>query len=275
MSVSLAVKYRPTEWESVAGQDSIVKILKRQLESGEIKNAYLFCGTSGCGKTSLARLFANKVNEGKGSPIEIDAASNSGVENVRQLIQSAQERSIDGKYKIFILDECHVFTTPAWNAFLKGIEEPPKYTIFIFCTTDPQKIPATILSRVQRYNFTRIANNTIKDRLEYICRNENITTYTDEAIDYISKISDGQLRLAISMMEKVIALGDLNIENTLKALGNYSYDVFFNLVNAVIDANEAEVLRIVANFYNEGNDLKLFVEQFLTFNLNVCKYALF
>ena len=172
MAEALATIYRPRKFEEVCSQTSIVKILQRQIDTGEFKNSYLFCGSSGCGKTTCARIFANEINKGVGSPIEIDGASNNGVENVKMIIKAAQERSIDSKYKIYIIDECHALTSQAWQAFLKCIEEPPTYTIFIFCTTDPQKIPETIKNRVQRFTFNRIPTNIIKDRLAYICRQE-------------------------------------------------------------------------------------------------------
>ena len=147
MAESLAVKYRPQKWEDVCGQTSIIRILIRQLELNQLRNAYLFAGASGCGKTTLARIFANRINNNIGYPEEIDAASNNGVDNVKAIIKSAQERAIDSKYKIFIIDECHMITPQGWNAFLKCIEEPPKYTIFIFCTTEKNKVPDTIKNR--------------------------------------------------------------------------------------------------------------------------------
>lgn len=272
---SLATFYRPTEWEEVCGQQSIIKILTRQLELNEIKNAYLLCGASGCGKTTLARIFANKINNNVGEPIEIDGASNNGVDNVKSIIKSAQERAINSKYKIYIIDECHMITNQGWNAFLKCIEEPPAYTIFIFCTTDPQKIPATILNRVQRYNISRISTDKIKQRLMYICEQENYTNYIDTC-DYLSKLSNGGMRDAISMLEKCAGYSyDLTIENALEALGNYSYTTFFKLMNAIIDGNEKDVLQTIDDFYNQGNDLKIFVDQFLTFTLDIAKYAIF
>ena len=151
---ALAVKYRPKTFEDVVSQNAIIRILRKQIELKQFKNCYLFCGASGCGKTTVARIFANAINQGNGNPIEIDAASNNGVDNVRQLIKTASERSLDSEYKIIIIDECHALTTQAWQAFLKCIEEPPMYTIFIFCTTDPQKIPTTIINRTMRFNFS-------------------------------------------------------------------------------------------------------------------------
>ena len=129
---SLATIYRPVDFDSVKSQESIIKILKRQLELEQFSNVYLLCGPSGCGKTTVARIFANEVNKGKGIPIEIDAASNNGVDNIRNIIDAADGRSLDSEYKIFIIDECHMLTTQSWNALLKTIEEPPKYTIFYF-----------------------------------------------------------------------------------------------------------------------------------------------
>ena len=272
---SLATKYRPRDFSDVVSQASIVKILSRQLEVGGFKNAYLFAGASGCGKTTCARIFANKINGGIGSPIEIDAASNNGVENVKNIIKEANERAIDSKYKVYIIDECHSLTSQAWQAFLKCIEEPPKYTIFIFCTTDPQKIPDTIKNRVQRYVFNRIGVDKVRERLAYICRQEGFTNY-EESVDYLAKISDGGMRTAISYLDKCASYStNLDITNVLASLGNYSYDTFFRLVNSMIDGDEAAVLRLISDFYDEGNDLKLFVDQFLNFCIDVTKYTLF
>lgn len=275
MAQALATKYRPTNWEDIVEQDSIKKILMKQVETNTCKNTYLFCGATGCGKTTAARAFAFYINKGTGAPIEIDAASNSGVDNVRNIIKSAQERAIDGVYKIYILDECHQFSNAAWNAMLKIIEEPPAYTIFIFCTTDPQKIPATILNRVQRFNFTRISAQGIRNRLDYICKQEGFTNYV-ETIDYISRICDGGMRDSIALLEKCASYStELTIDNALIALGNYSYNIFFDLVNALIDGDQAKVVSIMSDYYNQGNDLKLFVDQFLNFAIDVTKYALF
>lgn len=224
--------------------------------------------------TTTARAFAKLINEGVGDPIEIDGASNNGVENVRAIIKNAQERSIEGKYKIFIIDEAHMITTAGWNAFLKCIEEPPAFTIFMFCTTDSQKIPATIINRVMKFQLTKIETNLIVDRLKYICKCENVS-YTDEAIEFIAKVADGGMRDAIASMEQCIDYGELNIDNVLTVLGSYSYSMFFNLVNYIIDGKDPEVLQTVEDVYNQGSDLKLFVEQFLNFCLDVAKYAIF
>lgn len=171
--ISLANKYRPQSFDDVTEQGSVKVILKQQLESGTTKNAYLFCGGAGTGKTTCARIFANEINKGQGNPIEMDAASNNGVDDVRDIIDQAKKQSLDSEYKVFIVDECHMISNAGWNAMLKLIEEPPAKSVFIFCTTDPQKIPKTILSRVQRYDFQRLSHSGIYDRLRYIIDKEN------------------------------------------------------------------------------------------------------
>lgn len=172
-SKALAIKYRPITFNEVVEQDSIKIILQQQIKENSFKSAYLFVGGAGTGKTTCARIFAHDINHGEGNPIELDAASNNGVEDVREIIQQAKTKSLDSEYKIFIIDECHALSNSAWQAMLKIIEEPPAKSIFIFCTTDPQKIPKTILSRVQRYDFQRISQDGIVNRLKYILDEEN------------------------------------------------------------------------------------------------------
>ena len=169
---NLATKYRPQSFSDVVEQDNIRLILQNQLDTGTFKSSYLFCGGAGTGKTTCARIFAKEINKGLGNPIEMDAASNSGVDDVRNIIQQAQTKSLDSEYKIFIIDECHSISNTGWQAFLKLIEEAPAKSIFIFCTTNPEKIPKTILSRVQRFDFQRISQAGIVDRLEYILQQE-------------------------------------------------------------------------------------------------------
>lgn len=282
MSQSLATKYRPQTFEEVCSQKSTIKILKKQISLHNFANCYLFAGSTGCGKTTLARILANEINEYKGSPIEIDGASNNGVDAVRDIIDSAKERSVDSEYKIFIIDECHVITSAGWNAFLKCIEEPPQYTIFMFCTTNPEKVPETIGNRCQRYNISKVATEEIKQRLIFICENEFIESnqdITEECIDYISRISDGCVRQAIAYLEKVLAYcageSNITIDDVLNCLGNFSYKAFFELTDSFIDGDEGKVINIIENFYNSGVDLKLFVEQYLDFVLDLTKYCIF
>ena len=275
MSKSLSTKYRPKDFESVCGQNSIVKILQRQIQLKDYKHAYLFTGSTGIGKTTLCRILASKINGDLSGIEEIDGASNNGVDNIRNIIKAAQERSVSSKYKIFIIDECHALTNQSWQALLKCIEEPPQYTIFMFCTTDAQKIPATIVNRCQRYNLSKISDEKIYNRLKYICEQEHFINY-EETIRYISKTCNGGLRDAISTLEKVSSYStEFNIETTLQILGNYSYDILFNLVNNIIDSKQDLVLKTISSIYYNGDDLRVFVDKFLSFCLEVTKYCLF
>ena len=271
---SLSVKYRPQEFKDVSDQRSLIKILERQIETESFKNCIILQGPSGTGKTTIARIFARKINNNLGEPIEIDAASNNSVENVRQITESAVERSLDSKYKVYIIDEAHMITNAGWNAFLKCIEEPPKYTVFIFCTTDYQKIPLTISNRCQVFNLSRVNDNDIKNRLLYICKCEGIIAST--GIDLIVKMSQGSMRQAISYLDKCKDFSnDITLDNVIECLGNYSYDVFFNLTNSVIDGNKKEVYTIFDSLYNSGTDLKLFVSKYFEFVLQLLKYIIF
>lgn len=274
---TLAIKYRPKTWDDVMEQDSIKIILKQQLESGEIKNAYLFCGGAGTGKTTCARIFANEINKGQGNPIEMDAASNSGVEDVRSISQQAKMKALDAEYKIFIIDECHAISNTGWQAFLKLIEEPPAKTIFIFATTDPQKIPKTILSRVQRYDFKRISEQGIVDRLLYILRSEDAvaSTHLVEAVEYIAKIAEGGMRDAITLMDKCLSFSsELTLENVVKALGTVDYEVMKELTDAIITKTEKQVISIIEDVHASGKDIKQFITQYTKFLLDVQKYAI-
>jgi len=280
--ISLAVKYRPKSFDDVTEQESIKVILKQQLESNEVKHAYLFCGGAGTGKTTCARIFASEINKGKGNPIEMDAASNSSVEDVRNIIQQAKTKSLDSEYKVFIIDECHAISLMGWQAFLKLLEEPPAKSIFIFCTTDPQKIPKTILSRVQRYDFQRISHQGIVKRLDWILAQEvevgNIPTgdHQDlEAVEYIAKIADGGMRDAITLMDKALSYSlDLTLENVVKALGVTNYDTMFQLTDKLVYGDTMAMWSIIDDIHAQGKDLKRFIKSYVQFLLDVNKYAL-
>lgn len=276
---TLAVKYRPKTWDDVTEQGSTKIILQQQLETGEIKNAYLFCGPAGCGKTTCARIFANEINHGQGNPIELDAASNNGVDDVRNIIQQAQTKSLNSEYKCFIIDECHAISNAGWQAMLKLIEEPPAKSIFIFCTTDPQKIPKTILSRVQRYDFKRISQDGIVKRLKYILEKEeelyDYLKYDTDALEYLAKLADGHMRDSISLMDKCLSYDTkLTLENVVKALGATDYDVMLDLTDSLLQSNTIDMIEIVENIYSAGKDIKTFIKSYLHFLLDVQKYCI-
>ena len=276
-SRALAVKYRPQTFEEVTEQEILTTILKQQISSKQIQHCYLFCGPAGCGKTTCARIFANEINGGQGIPVELDAASNNGVEDVRNIIQQAQTKSLDSEYKVFIIDECHSLSNAGWQAFLKLLEEPPAKSIFIFCTTDPQKIPKTILSRVQRYDFQRISQQGIVHRLQYILANENIIVDQSniDAIEYIAKLADGGLRDAISLMDKCLAFTDeLTLETVVKVLGVVDYEEMFKFTDTIIENKLNESIQLIESVYTSGKDLKQFVKQYIQFLLDIQKYAI-
>jgi DNA polymerase-3 subunit gamma/tau len=272
---SLAVKYRPNTFDSVCGNEVTVKILKRVVESSTPKNAYLFAGPSGCGKTTLARIFARALNGGVGEPIEIDAASNNGVDQVRAIVETANQRSLTGTYKIYIIDECHAITSAGWQAFLKGIEETPEYTIFIFCTTEPNKVPATILNRVQRFNITKIDTAEVYQRLATICVQENYTNY-ENTCDLISKLCNGSMRDAITRLDQCADLStDLSLTNTKQVLGESPFERMLKLTNYLVSHNEQFTIVAIETLDAEGKDLKQFIDEYLGFVLDLTKYLLF
>lgn len=274
--ISLAVKYRPKKFDEVVEQSATKVILEQQLSSGDIKNAYLFCGGAGTGKTTCARIFANEINKGKGTPIELDAASNNSVDDVREIIQQSKTASLDSEYKVFIMDEVHALSNQAWQAMLKVLEEPPAKSIFILCTTDPQKIPKTILSRVQRYNFQRISQKAIAQRLEYVLMKEDAMREEDAyAIDYIAKQANGGMRDALTMLDKCLAYSEeLTVDNVVKALGMSDYSTLMNFLCACAEKDSVAQIDIVNEVYMSGKDLKQFIKDFTSFVLDCCKFNL-
>lgn len=270
---ALATKYRPRTFKDVVCQDNIKKVLTNQLETGEIKQAYLFCGSAGTGKTTSARIFANDVNGGKGKPIEIDGASNNGVDNIRSIIDDCRMKSLDSKYKVYIIDEVHMLSIGAFNALLKVLEEPPKGVIFILCTTDPHKIPATILSRLQRFDFKRIPQFEIVQRLKYILKEEDTyITYDIEALEYIAKLADGGMRDAIMKLDTVLGYTtDITLQAVLDCLGITNYEHLLKIVQGIINKQADEPIQIIDSIYRDGKDLKLFVKNLNKFVLDLCK----
>jgi len=284
-SITLASKYRPHTFEDIVEQDSIKTILKNQIKSNDLKHAYLFCGSAGTGKTTSARIIADLMNEGKSTPIELDCASHNGVDDVRAIIDECKTKPMMGKYKIFILDECHQFSTSAWNALLKILEEPPEYVIFLFCTTDPQKILGTILSRVQRFNFSRISIAGITARLKYIIENENNEravagiepiVYEDSAIDYIARLSQGGMRDSITTLEKCLDYSTtINLMNVINVTsGGVTEDVLLEMLSNILNNKCSEALLLFEKIYMSGVDVSLFLKLWTEYLQNCVKYMI-
>ena len=278
---ALSIKYRPTSFNDMTEQSAIKDILENQIKTKTFQHGYLFTGPSGTGKTTSARIFSSMINDGKGNPIEVDAASNSGVDNIRQIIEDAKRKPLDAEYKIFIVDECHSLSSGAWQALLKTLEEPPKFTIFIFCTTNPEKIPATILSRVQRYNFQKISNEGIVDRLNMILETESKESdipisWSTDAVEYISKVSSGGMRDAITLMDKCLSLSNnLSLKYVLQAIGGEDYTTFITFLSALEEKEKEISIKVIEDVYNDGKDVKQFMKDFAKFVLEVEKYALY
>ena len=278
MAKSLAIKYRPTTFSDVTEQGSIMTILQNQINTNSVKAGYLFVGPAGCGKTTAARIFANEINQGLGLPIELDAASNNSVDDIRRICDEAQTKALDSEFKVFILDEVHSLSNQAWQAFLKTLEEPPAKAIFILCTTNPEKIPATILSRVQRYNFQKISTEGIFNRLKHIVECENAEMadksvdihYQDEALSYLSRLCEGGMRDGITLLDKCLSYSNnLTVDNVVKALGVADYETMFRLVDA-LDLNDIKTtVSLINDTYNSGIDLKLFIKTFFEFVLDI------
>lgn len=276
--MALYRKFRPGEFEDVKGQDHISQTLQNQIKANRIGHAYLFCGTRGTGKTSVAKIFAKAVNcqnPVNGSPcgqcemcraisegrsmnvIEIDAASNNGVDNIREIREEVAYRPTEGKYKVYIIDEVHMLSIGAFNALLKTLEEPPEYVIFVLATTEAHKIPITILSRCQRYDFKRISIDTIATRLMDLMEKEQIEV-EERAIRYIAKAADGSMRDALSLLDQCIAfyLGQrLTYEHVLEVLGAVDTEVFSRLLREILKRDVANVLKIVEELVMQGREL--------------------
>lgn len=273
----LAVKYRPKQFDDLTEQGAIKEILTYQINSKSNKNSYLFTGPAGCGKTTSARIFGTMLNNGVKNLIELDAASNNGVDDIRKIIEEAKFQDLSSQYKIYIIDECHMLSIGAWNALLKLLEEPPLTTVFILCTTDAQKIPKTILSRVQRFDFKKISYEGIIKRLIYILsqeqsENANIIYYP-EAVEYIARLSEGGMRDAITLLDKCLSYSnELSLDNVIKALDVTDMSIMCELSETLFNHNLEHLIELTERIYYEGNDLKIFSKQYLTYIVNCIKY---
>ena len=285
-------KWRPASFSDVKGQDHIVQTLKNQIVSQRIGHAYLFCGTRGTGKTSIAKIFARAVNcehPVDGSPcnecptcrniltgsslnvVEIDAASNNGVENIREIREQVQYPPTEGRYRVYIIDEVHMLSTGAFNALLKTLEEPPEYVIFILATTEVHKIPVTVLSRCQRYDFKRITVETITDRLKELTQAEQIEV-EEKALTYIAKSADGAMRDALSLLDQCVAFhfGEaLTYDHVLEILGAVDTTVFSGIFHAVVENRTTECIRKLEDMVIQGRELGQFVTDFIWYMRNL------
>ena len=285
-------KFRPDTFADVKGQDAIVQTLKNQINADRIGHAYLFCGTRGTGKTTVAKILAKAVNcehPVDGNPcnecatcraiaagssmnvIEIDAASNNGVDNIREIREETAYSPTEGKYKVYIIDEVHMLSIGAFNALLKTLEEPPSYVIFILATTEAHKIPITILSRCQRYDFKRISILTIADRLTQLMKEEQVDV-EEKAIRYIARKADGSMRDALSLMDQCIAfyLGKkLTYDNVLDVLGAVDTEIFSRMLRLILKNDVAELLKMLEELVMQGRELGQFVTDFTWYMRNL------
>ncbi len=290
--VALYRKARPQTFDEVKGQDHIVKTLKNQVRAGRTQHAYLFCGTRGTGKTSVAKIMAKAVNcehPVDGSPcnecascraiaagssmnvIEIDAASNNGVDNIREIVEEVRYRPTQGNYKVYIIDEVHMLSAGAFNALLKTLEEPPSYVIFILATTESGKIPTTILSRCQRYDFRRIDQETMIARMRELTEREKVEV-EERALRFVARSADGSMRDALSLLDQCMAfyMGEtLTYEKALSALGAVDTDVFGELLGEIIAGNAGRAVLIFEKIIERGREVGQFVSDFTWYMRNL------
>ena len=285
-------KFRPDTFADVKGQEHIVTTLKNQLRANRIGHAYLFTGTRGTGKTTVAKIFARTVNcekpSGEGpcgecricraiaagarmNVIEIDAASNNGVDNIREIVEEVSYSPAEGKYKVYIIDEVHMLSIGAFNALLKTLEEPPSYVIFILATTEVHKLPVTILSRCQRYDFKRISIDTITGRMKELIAAEDVQV-EEKALRYIAKTADGSMRDALSLLDQCIAfhLGqELTYDKVLDVLGAVDTEVFSRLLRHVLDRDVTGCVELLEEIVMQGRELTQFVTDFTWYLRNL------
>lgn len=257
--------YRPKNFDEIYGQDQIVSILRNQLENGNLSHAYLFCGPRGTGKTSTAKVFASAINGGTDiDTVELDAASNNSVDNVRDIRDNLAFAPTSGKYKIYIIDEVHMLSAAAFNALLKTLEEPPSHVIFILATTEPQKIPQTVLSRCQRFDFRKIEKDVLVQRLSDVLAQEG-KDFESEALEFIALKSEGGLRDALSILDKALSYGDLTMENLLQVLGEIHSDNYLSMLKAIMAHNTRDAIMVLGSIEKSGMDPRIFALELINF----------
>ncbi|MBV67079.1 MAG: hypothetical protein CMG26_01855 [Candidatus Marinimicrobia bacterium] len=267
----LSLKWRPKSFDQIVGQSHITHTLKNAISINRLAQAFLFSGPRGVGKTTTARVLASTVNgldshEACLDIIELDGASNRGIDEIREIRESVKFPPSSVEYKVYIIDEAHMLTEQAFNALLKTLEEPPKHVIFILATTDPQKMPQTILSRTQRYDFMRISSEVIVDRLHYILKKENID-FEENAIELISQKSDGSMRDALSMLDQIIAYSDkiININNLRSAIGLIDQEDMYSICKSILEQNTDKAIDLYHSILDAGVSSKLFVNDLIGF----------
>tara|TARA_A100000164_G_scaffold183979_1_gene163407 strand:+ start:345 stop:2018 length:1674 start_codon:yes stop_codon:yes gene_type:complete len=271
----LSLKWRPKSFDQIVGQSHITHTLNNAITINRLAQAFLFSGPRGVGKTTTARVLASTINgldshETCLDIIELDGASNRGIDEIREIRESVKFPPSSVEYKVYIIDEAHMLTEQAFNALLKTLEEPPKHVIFILATTDPQKMPQTILSRTQRYDFMRISSEVIVDRLHYILKKENID-FEENAIELISQKSDGSMRDALSMLDQIIAYSDkiINIENLRSAIGLIDQEDIYLVCKSILEQNTDKAIDLYHSILDSGVSSKLFINDLIGF-LNQC-----